>query len=259
VGGSLVHDIAVLKIEGSEVIKNSHAISPVIADSEQVRVFDDVFAVGNPEGFGISVTEGKINVDLETLSLLGADGKTNLHLRVMRISAAINEGNSGGGLFNEKGELCGIVCAKRTGDDVDNIAYAIPINLAKSIADVIISPNKETKPSETGFYKYQLGITMDAAAMGVIIDEDGNLIRVEKVKITDVLESSALYGKLAVGDEISSITVGDDVKNVTRVHHTVDAMLSAKTGDSVSITVVRDGATQTFNLTVTDEMLVKVN
>lgn len=260
VGGSLSGDIAVLKIENSQVIKHSNAIVPRIADSECVRVFDDCFAVGNPEGYGISITEGKINVDLENLSILGADGKTTLNLRVMRVSAAINEGNSGGGLYNSDGELIGIVCAKRTGDDVDNIAYAIPINLAKNVANIIIESEGTLKQNETGYYKYQLGITMSATASGVKIDEaTGELIRVEKVEIVDIDESSKVSGELGVGDVITSITVDGKTVTTTRVHHVVDMMLTAREGSTVSISVIRDGISLTKTFTVTSDMRVKAN
>lgn len=257
VGGSLTNDIAVLKVEGSEVIKHSHAVAALVGDSEDVRVGDEVFAVGNPEGFGISVTGGTVNVDLENLSLLGADGKTTITLRVMRTSAAINEGNSGGGLYNEEGKLIGVVCAKRTGDDVDNFAYAIPVNLAAGIADIIISG--DNKVTGIGFYKYQLGIQLEAVAMGVIVDEDtGDVIKVERVGISAILEDSVLEGEVGVGDVITSIYVDGQTVAVTRVHHVIDEMLKAKDGSEIRITLYRDGVGYTRILTVTKDMLVLV-
>ena len=51
--------------------------------------------------------------------MTGADAQTGLSLRVIRIDAAVNEGNSGGGLFDESGNLIGIVNAKRTGSEID--------------------------------------------------------------------------------------------------------------------------------------------
>ena len=256
VGGSLSHDLAVLKVQGSEVIKHSHAVAATLGSSEDVRVGDEVFAVGNPEGFGISLTEGDINVTDETLSILGADGKTTLNLRVIRISAAINEGNSGGGLYDDEGKLIGIVCAKRTGDDVDNVAYAIPINQAKNIADIIIESCDGTY---TGFSKYQLGITMTPKAMGVIVDElTGELVKVEQVMISELSSASPLVGLVGVGDVLKSITVDGVTTEITRVHHAVDAMLCARLGDTVSLSLVRDGISYTRSITVNGDMIVLV-
>ena len=257
VGGSLTNDIAILKVSGSDVIKHSHALAAIVTDSDKVRVGDKVLAVGNPEGYGISLTEGSINVDMENLSILGADGKTTLNLRVMRTSAAINEGNSGGGLFDDEGNLIGVVCAKRTGDDVDNFAYAIPINLAGGIADIIIDSKENL--TGIGFYKYQLGINLEAVAMGVIVDEDtGDVIKVEKVAISSFVNNSPLAGEVAVGDVITAIIVDGYTIAVTRVHHVIDAMLSARNGSTVTLVLYRDGVGYSRNLTMTNDMLVAV-
>ena len=120
VGGSVTYDIAVLKIEGSEVLKNSYARAADFADSEQLRVYDRVYAVGNPEGSGLSATEGIISVASENISITGADGSL-LTMRVMRVDAAVNHGNSGGGLYDESGKLVGIVSAKEVSEDIDNM------------------------------------------------------------------------------------------------------------------------------------------
>ena len=78
VGGSMNYDIAVLKVEGSEVLKNSLAVAATFGDSEKVRVKDEVFVVGNPEGYGISVTDGIISVESESLVMTGADERTSI-------------------------------------------------------------------------------------------------------------------------------------------------------------------------------------
>ena len=65
------------------------------------------------------------------------NGKTEM--RVIRVDTAVNPGNSGGGLFNSKGELIGIVNAKIISSDVENIGYAIPSSVAINVADNIIN------------------------------------------------------------------------------------------------------------------------
>ena len=109
-----------------------------VFDSEMINVGESAIAIGNPEGNGFSTSLGIVSVDSEYIEMTGADGVTNVEFRVMRIDTAVNGGNSGGGLFNSKGELIGIVNAKIQSTTVENIAYAIPSNLAAAVADNII-------------------------------------------------------------------------------------------------------------------------
>ena len=256
VGGSMANDIAVLRVSSSDVIKNSQALAATPADSDAVAVFDTVYAIGNPEGYGISATNGIISVESEPLNMTGADGKTAICPRVMRVSAAINDGNSGGGLFNSAGQLIGIVNAKRNGTSIDNIAYAIPSNVAIGLADNIILYCDGSKSINAK--KAMLGVTLEAKIAGVIIDEDGKVKKGEIVEIKEISDTCAIKSSIAVGDRINSITVGSVAKTVTRIHHVVDAMLLARVGDTVIINVTR--GTETFNISVIvyDEMFVDV-
>ena len=138
VGGSMLYDLAVLKIENSTVLMESSAIAADFADSDELSVLEKAIAIGNPEGNGLSATVGYINVDSEYIEMLASDSKTTMELRVIRTDAAVNHGNSGGGLYNARGELIGIVNAKMADDSIDNIGYAIPSNVARAIADNVI-------------------------------------------------------------------------------------------------------------------------
>ncbi len=248
VGGSLTQDLAVLKVSGSEILKNSSALPVTVADSSTVAVMDSVVAIGNPEAAGMSVTTGIVSVDSESLAMIGADGRTALSLRVIRISAAINEGNSGGGLFNADGELIGIVNAKKTGSEIDNIAYAIPSNVAVNIAENIIHYCNGS--TVTSLYKCQLGISLTAKVMGVVVDPDSSKItKAEIVEIAEVLDTCVIADKVAAGDRINSITVDGVTKTVTRIHHVTDHMLTARVGSVVVLNITRGG--QTFDVTVT--------
>ncbi len=256
VGGSMNYDLAVLKVEGSEVIKNSAALAASIGDSEKVSVFDKVYAVGNPEGFGMSATEGMVSVDSESLTMTGADGRTTLSLRVMRVSAAINEGNSGGGLYDTEGNLIGIVNAKRTGSDIDNIAYAIPINLAKNIAEnIIYNCDGETK---TSLYRCMLGVTLTANVTGVVVDGEADTVtKVELVEVDSLTDESIMKDKLLAGDIITSITLDGVTVKVTRIHHVIDLMMLAKAGSTVTINATRNGAAIVAQVTVPESAITE--
>ena len=253
VGGSMTQDIAVLKVEGSEVLKRSQALPATLADSDNVSVLDTVFAIGNPEGLGISATNGIISVESEPLAMIGADGKTSIQPRVMRISAAVNDGNSGGGLFNTKGELIGIVNAKRNGSYIDNIAYAIPSNVATRLADnIILYCNGST---DTVAKKAMIGIVMQANVMGVVIDsESGKVIRAEIVEIKEISSTCKTPESFAIGDKINSITLDGVTKTVTRIHHVVDFMLLARVGSVVTLNITRGAETFDVTITVTEDM-----
>lgn len=239
VGGSVDYDIAVLKVTGSEILKKSYATDVSLGDSEGVRVFDEVFAVGNPEGFGMAVTEGIISVDSEGLDMTGADG-SSIKLRVMRISAAINEGNSGGGLYDEDSKLIGIVCAKRIGSDIDNMAYAIPVNLAKNLADNIIDNCNGT--TATKVQRAYIGVEITAKVIGLVADPTtGELYRAERVEVGEIKSDCIIKDEIKIGDAINSLTIDGVTVNVTRVHHITDHMLTARKGSEISVNVTRDG------------------
>ncbi len=254
IGGSLTEDLAVLKIEGSDVLKNSCAQEAIIGNSDLVSVYDKVYAVGNPEGDGMAATDGMVSVDSESLAMTGADGVTSLNLRVMRVSAAINQGNSGGGLYDGSGRLIGIVNAKKIGNEVDNIAWAIPINLAKNIVDNILCYADGIYVT-TG-YRVLLGVTVTSLVTGVRVDPDtGRLYKAEMVMVSDVADTSFLVNPedgsspLLANDIINSITVDGVYREVYRIHHVIDHMYTARAGSTVVVNITRGG--ETFDVTVT--------
>jgi serine protease Do len=253
VGGSLSYDIAILKITGSSVLMKSIATAATFADSNKVAVLDTVIAIGNAQGSGISATVGYVNVESEYLSMLGADEKTEITLRVIRTDAAVNPGNSGGGLFNDKGEVIGIVNAKSASDSVDNIGYAIPSNVAKSIANNIIDYCDGT--NKTCVYRCLLGITISSEDPTVFYDTDtGKIYKSESVTVTEVT-GSAVKGKLQSGDVLRSITINGNKNDITLRHHVVDSMLDARAGHTVVIDFIRGDVEMSITITITQNMI----
>ena len=255
VGGSMNYDIAVLKVENSTVIKNSLAVAAIFGDSETVNVLDDVLVVGNAEGYGMSVTEGIVSVQSEKLSMTGADGYTSVTFRVMRVSAAINNGNSGGGLYGADGKLVGIVNAKRQGANVDNMGYAIPINLAKSVVENIL--DNCDGALKIYVYKPVVGVKFSSKSVGVVVEGDEIVIK-EIVAITEVVDNSLAVGKLAVGDVINSITIDGVTHEVTRTYHFTDSMLDARVGSVVVINVTRGAVTLDVTIDITESCITTV-
>ena len=257
IGGSMNYDIAVLKVEASEVIMKSEATSAGIASSDDVSVLDLAIAIGNPELRGISATVGHVNVDSEEISLnmtTSQGTSAAINLRVMRTDAAVNSGNSGGGLFNIKGELIGIVNAKRAVDGIDNIGYAIPSDLVLKVANNIIAHCDNS--ANENLFKATLGISTSAFELDVDYNEEnGEIRKSETTKITLVSEGSAADGKLMVDDVLVGLTIAGKEYEMTRYYHASEALLDARVGDTVVLTVLRGGQTVEATFTVTSEMM----
>lgn len=251
VGGSQTYDIAVLKITGSDVIKNSVAQAVTVADSNEIGVGDCAIAIGNAEGLGISATTGIISVDSEYIEMTSVTGYGKIQYRVMRIDTAINSGNSGGGLFNSRGELIGIVNAKTADTSVEGIGYAIPSNIAIGAAQNIID-NCDGK-AYTCVRKCTVGITLTTkASMAVYDAETGKVSIKETVAVSEVGANTAAEGKLRAGDVIKSVTVGGKTVSADRMFYIIDAFLGIRAGESVTIEVERNGEKINVDITFTD-------
>ena len=110
-----LRDIALLQLDLPE-LKGDLPDPVVINNSDDLRVGDLVFAIGNPLGLERSVTQGIVSSATRTIG----------HMRLIQTDASINPGNSGGPLFNARGEVVGIVCAGAT--SFDGLAFGIPAN-----------------------------------------------------------------------------------------------------------------------------------
>lgn len=255
VGGSMAYDLAVLKVEGSDVLKTGNVLAATVANSDTVSLLETAIAIGNPGG--ISATAGYINIDSEYKTMLAPDGVTNIELRVMRTSAPVNPGNSGGGLYNAEGELIGIVNMKSTEATTDNKGYAIPSNVAKYVADNIIY-YCDGKPCEK-VKKSVLDIEVGVAASRTEYDEQtAKITKFETVAITDVAATGAAYGKLQVGDVVNTLTVGGIKYEITRSFQIIDLMINARAGDSVTFGIIRAGESIDVSIQITENMLNEI-
>ncbi len=118
-------DLAVIKIDKTD------CDAARIGDSSQMALGQMVVAIGNPLGYGLTVTPGIVSALQRSVTV------ENTTMTLMQTSAAINSGNSGGGLFNLRGELIGIVNAKVGGTSVEAMGYAIPsTTVVKSLNDL---------------------------------------------------------------------------------------------------------------------------
>lgn len=256
VGGSMYYDIAVLHVTNSDVIRNSDACAVDVSNSDDVFVGDSAIAVGNAQGYGTSASFGIVSVDSEYLDMLVADGRTAVSLRVIRVDAAVNSGNSGGGLFDAEGNLIGIVNAKIVADSVENIAYAIPSNVATSIAENIIHYCYGT--SKTRVQRAIVGVSTGISDSKAVYDAQTGRIRiVETVVASSVNRGSLADGVFKIGDVLVSATLGEKTVEITRSHHVIDLALDFRAGDTVTFKILRDGEEKTVSVTVTEDCLTE--
>lgn len=225
IGSDEQSDLAVLKIDAT-------GLTPaVLGDSTTLEVGDLAIAIGNPLGeLGGSVTSGIISALDREMTI---DGQT---MTLLQTDAAVNPGNSGGGLFNANGDLIGIVNAKSSGENVEGIGFAIPISTATDIIDELIANGEVTSRPTLGVSLYNVEDEMTASQLGV--DSTGVYI----VQIVD--GGAADNAGLRSGDRIVSVD-GSEVSNASDVRA---ALNKHKIGESISITVERNGQTQDFDV-----------
>lgn len=250
VGGSASYDLAVLKISASDILKNSSALPARRGNSELVSLLDTVVAIGNPAGSGISATRGSVNIESENRYVNITASGGSVFMRIIRFDAAVNKGNSGGGLYNADGELVGIVTAKDTSDGSEGMAYAIPVNVAVSVADNILYYCNE-RDAENGKI-LKLGLGLGVSSVKVIYDEIRECtVKYETVTINSVEEGSHAESiGLAVGDIIKRVSVDGEAREITGVYQAPEMMLVAREGSVIVYTVIRGGEELTFTLTV---------
>ena len=218
VGTDSVYDIAVLKISASGLT------TATLGDSDELQVGDLAVAIGNPLGkLGGTATAGIISSLERRLNL----GTTTLDL--LQTDAAINPGNSGGGLFNQKGELIGIVVAKSTGSDVEGLGFAIPINNVASVIDDLIDDGQVSSKPAIGISVYD-------------VDDDSNSTLEEGTYIGQVVGTKAKEAGLKEGDRIISID-GKEIEDKTDL---ISRVRKYNVGDKVTLVIERNGSEKTI-------------
>ena len=234
VGGAMDYDIALLKVVGSEVLKDSVLQAAKVGSSDDVRIGEKSYVIGNPEGAGIAVTSGAISVASEYITMTSTDNKRYVDYRVIRTDAAVNGGNSGGALYNAKGELIGIVNAKSVGEDMDNMGYALPITQVKEICKNLWDNGGVVK-------RAMLGVIVATEDSDVSFDENGDLVTTETFVISSAATAgAAAYGKLKVGDIFRYIQInGGEKVYFTRQYQLHDQLLTVRKGDKVVLGMTR--------------------
>ena len=209
-------DVAVIKIEADNLI-------PVKFGSlDSASVGDLVIAIGNPLGkLSGTATEGIISALEREIDIEGKQ------MTLVQTSASVNPGNSGGGLFDQYGELIGLVVAKSGGEDVEGLGFAIPVEKVEKVAKSLIENGYVEGRPAAGIKIIDLTDANDAMQAGVSITG---------VYVSEVTGNNAKKAGLEVGDMIYYL---DDMK-VKSSAQLIAAIQEHEIGDEVTFTVVRE-------------------
>lgn len=232
VGSDSDSDLAVLKIETNDTLT---AIT--IGDSDNLKVGEFVMAVGNPLGLDSSVTCGVISA----LNREVTDSEGNTYTTI-QTDAAINSGNSGGALVNSKGELIGINSLKLSSSSssstsIEGIGFAIPINSSMDIINQLIEYGTVKRP--------YIGIT-GSSLTEALAERYNYPVGVYVESILD--DGPAKDSGLEVGDVITEVegTAVTSVDEINEIKNTYSI------GDTISLTVYRDGDYLTIEITLAE-------
>ena len=231
IGSDAKTDLAILKIDAVNL--------PVaeLGDSDKLKVGEMAVAIGNPGGLELmgSVTVGVISGLNRTIAT--EDG---VNLKLIQTDAAINPGNSGGALVNSKGQVIGVNRIKVVQQGFEGLGFAIPVNLAKEVANNLIE------------FKYVkgrplLGITPDPRYTEEVAKSNN---MPAGVYVADVLlMSGAQKAGIQPGDIITkvdgqSVKTKDDLDNIKNKH---------KVGDTLNVEIYRDGETKTLQVVLGED------
>lgn len=213
VGYDASNDVAVLKIE-------AEGLTPVVlGDSDNLNVGDNVVAIGNPLGeLTFSLTSGAISSLNRNITM--SNGST---MNLMQTDCAINSGNSGGALFNMYGEVIGITNAKYSSSgsskaSIDNIGFAIPINLAWEIAQSIIEKGYVSTPyigvtvSDVGQQFQNYGLPQGAAIQSVQENSPAAEAGLQPNDIITHINEEKIIGYAQLSQYIREAGVGGQLK-----------------------------------------------
>lgn len=229
IGTDTQTDVAVIKVDGV-------TLQPVtLGDSDAIGVGDTAIAIGNPLGeLGGTVTNGIISA-LDRQIVL-----ENQTMTLLQTNAAINPGNSGGGLFNDQGQLIGLVVAKSSGSNVEGLGFAIPVNVVKEVVESIIN---------VGYVQGRpvLGVSVISVDSAQLAYQYGlNQLGVYVAGLTEGTKAEA--SGLQVGDCLIAV---DDTQ-ISSTSDLTKILQSHEVGDKVSVMVSRNGKMITLEVELSE-------
>ncbi len=231
IGVEADNDVAVLKIDATGLS------AATLGNSDGLRVGDTIYAVGNPLGeLEFSMTTGHVSAKDRSI----ATDSSGTSISMFQIDAAVNSGNSGGPVYNARGEVIGIVTAKYKSSGVEGIGFAIPINDAALIAHDLLTTGYVTGKARMGvsvnynynemyaqYYGWPVGAYIDRVDSGSCADAAG-------IRPGDII--TEIDGE--------KITNYDDLRSSIKRH---------SAGETVQVVIYREDKSLTVSLTFDED------
>ena len=220
-------DLAVIKIDKDGLT------AAELGDSDSVQVGEFCMAIGNPLGLGSTVTDGIVSA--VNREVTDEDGNSYLAIQT---NAAINSGNSGGALVNSQGQVIGINTLKVSGDGIEGVGFAIPINSTKDIYEQLIQYNKVKRPylGIGGIEVNEQTAKANNLTVGIYVKTLENFSAAERagIKVGDVIVK-------ADGQTVETMDELNEIKNQKEI------------GDKMTLTIWRNGNTQDIEVTLQEQ------
>ena len=234
-------DIAVLRIDEEKVLQVAE-----IGDSTDAKLGDTVFTVGTPVStdYAGTVTKGIISGENREITI--TDNGTSYMMEAIQVDASINPGNSGGPLVNINGEVIGINSVKLVESSIEGMGFAIPIEVAMSQIDKLENGEAIARPV--------IGVSLyDLDSLPLI----GN----SELDIDDSVTSGVVVNSVERGSDAEAaglqrndvITKIDDI-TVKNSAHLKYVLYKHNIGDSVKLTVIRNGREKELTLKLTHQI-----
>ena len=239
IGSDIYSDIAVLSIKDSSKIT-----SATMGESNKAKVGDTLFTVGSPEGsdYAGTVTKGILSAKdrLVAVSLENTQS-SDYYMQVLQTDAAINPGNSGGPICNINGEVIGITNMKLVDDTVEGMGFAIPIEEALKVVEILEKDGKITRP--------KLGISVSTLSnrfelyyqSGILVPND---IESGLVVVSVEKNTSAELAGLKKGDVITKLS-GKKISDLADFRY---ELYKHNPGDEIELTYLRDNKEKTVKI-----------
>ncbi len=233
IGTDPTTDMAVIKIDPSGL----DITAATLGNSSSLQVGDTVLAIGNPLGltFAGSVTHGIVSALNRKLDV---DGST---YNLIQTDAAINSGNSGGALVNTKGEVIGINSVKVASDGVEGLGFAIPIDDVKDVIQDLI---------KSGYVKGRPSIGINIVEITPQIAYYYELPVNYGLFINSLIEGGSAE---KAGLEIGDIIIAFNGEKVTSASDFIAKRNTFKAGDTITLSVNREGKEKDFKLILQED------
>ena len=234
-------DIAVLRIDADNVLQVAE-----MGDSSKSKLGDTIFTVGTPVSTDYAGTVTKGIISGENREITVTDNGTSYMMEAIQIDASINPGNSGGPLVNINGEVIGINSVKLVESSVEGMGFAIPIEVAMSQIDKLENGEAIARPV--------IGVSLyDLDSLPLVGNSD--------LRIDDSIESGVVVNSVesesdaeAAGLQRNDIITEVDGTAVKSSAHLRYLLYQHNIGDSVKLTIVRNGNEKELTLKLTHQI-----